>query len=75
MYGSCQGREHALYDAAHSRDANKRIGNEPCCNTRKNSGDAELEQRGRDPVMQKQARRDEHRWMENIYRVGATIEP
>ena len=46
----CQGTEHGLYDAAHSRDANKRIGNEPCCNACKSAGDAELEDRRRDPM-------------------------
>jgi hypothetical protein len=64
-----------LDNAPNTRNAHQRIGDEPCCNTRKRAGDCELKECGRNPWMKQQADADQHRRMNDVDRVGAAVEP
>src|ERR1700751_2717476 len=52
---ACSPEVDALNNASHTRNAYKRIGDEPRCDARERTGDGELEQCRRDPGMQQKS--------------------
>ena len=64
-----------LYDTLYTRHTDKRIGEDPACNTCQGARDAELEKCGGGPLMKKEAEANEHRWMNDVHGIGTAIEP
>jgi hypothetical protein len=65
----------ALHHPAHSRQANKWVGEKPGGDASQGPDDGELGQHRSSPAVQQQRDADQHRRMDDVDRIGAAVEP